>query len=116
MKFNAEENSGKKNTSKKFVLFNLQRSRIQDELHQCETFSARKWHRRLSQFSQADKVQNALETVGKFDDVCNVCAWPTITMSTEPRVAENRVKEKQEMVFTEVMGPFRVESLSVFRF
>ena len=78
--------------------------------------SARKWHRRLGHLNQADVVRNAPETVGELDDVCNVCALAKITKTPVPRVAETQAEEKLERVFTDVMGPFRVESLSGFRF
>ena len=78
--------------------------------------SARKWHRRLGHLNQADVVRNAPETVGELDDVCNVCALAKITKTPVPRVAETQPEEKLERVFTDVMGPFRVESLSLFRF
>ena len=78
--------------------------------------SARKWHRRLGHLNQADVVRNAQETVGEPDDVCNVCALANITKTPVPRVAETHAEEKLERVFTDVMGPFRIESLSGFRF
>ena len=78
--------------------------------------SARKWHRRLGHLNQADVVRNAPETVGELDDVCSVCALAKITKTPVPRVAETQAEEKLERVFTDVMGPFRVESLSGFRF
>ena len=78
--------------------------------------SARKWHRRLGHLNQAYVVRNAPETVGELDDVCNVCALAKITKTPVPRVTETQGEEKLERVFTDVMGPFRVESLSGFRF
>ena len=78
--------------------------------------STRKWHRRLGHLIQADLVRNASETVGELDDVCNVCALAKITKTPVPRVAETQAEAKLERVFTDVMGPFRVESLSGFRF
>ena len=78
--------------------------------------SARKWHRRLPHLNQADVVRNAPETVGELDDEYNVCALAKITKTLVPRVAETQAEEKLERVFTDVMGPFRVESLSEFRF
>ena len=78
--------------------------------------SARKWQRRLGHLNQADVVRNPPETVGGQDDVCNVCAWAKITKTPVPRVAETQAEEKLERVFTDVMGSFRVESLSGFRF
>ena len=78
--------------------------------------SARKWHRQLGQLNQTDVVRNAPKTVGEPDDACNVCALAKITKTPVPRVAETQAEEKQERVFTDVMGPFRVESLSGFRF
>ena len=78
--------------------------------------SARKWHRRLGHLNQADVVRNAPETVGELHDVCNVCALAKITKTPVPRVAETQAEEKLERVFTDVMEPFRVESLSGFRF
>ena len=78
--------------------------------------SASKWHRRLGHLNQADVLRNAPETVGELDDVCNVCALAKITKTTVPRVAETPAEENLERVFTDVMGPFRVESLSGFRF
>ena len=78
--------------------------------------SARKWHRRLGHLNQADVVRNAPETVGELDDLCNVCALAKITKTPVPRVAETQAEEKLERVFTDVMGPFRVELLSGFRF
>ena len=78
--------------------------------------SARKRHRRLGHLNQADVVRNAPEIVGELDDVCNVCALAKITKSPVPRVAETQAEEKVERVFTNVMGPFRVDSLSGFRF
>ena len=78
--------------------------------------SARKWHRGLGHLNQADVVRNAPETVGQLDNVCDVCALAKITKTPVPRVAETKAEEKLERVFTDVMGPFRVESLSGFRF
>ena len=74
--------------------------------------SARKWHRRLGHLILADVVVFAPETVGELDDVCNVCALAKITKTPVPRVAETQAEEKLERVFTDVMGRFRVESLS----
>ena len=45
-----------------------------------------------------------------------MCALAKITKALVPRVAETQAKEKLERVFTDVMGPFRVESLSGFQF
>ena len=45
-----------------------------------------------------------------------MCALAKITKTPVPRVAETQAEEKLERVFTDVMGPFRVESLSGFRF
>ena len=80
--------------------------------------SARKWHRRLGHLNQADVVRKAPvgETVGELDDACNVCVMAKITKTPVLRVAETKAEEKLEMVFTGAMGPFRVESLSAFRF
>ena len=78
--------------------------------------SARKWHRQLGHLNQADMVRNAPETVGELDDACNVCALAQITKNPVPRVAQTQAEEKLARVFTDVMGPFRVESLSGFRF
>ena len=39
-----------------------------------------------------------------------------ITKTPLPRVAKTQAEEKPERVFTDVMGAFRVESLSGFRF
>ena len=47
-------------------------------------------------------------------DVCNVCALATITKTPVPRVAVTQAEENLERVFTDVMGPFRVESRSLF--
>ena len=39
--------------------------------------SARKWHRRLGNLNHADMIRNVLETVGKLEDVCDICEhWP----------------------------------------
>ena len=54
--------------------------------------------------------------MGELDDVCNMCALAKITTTPVPRLAETQAEEKLESVFTDVMGPFRVESLSGFRF
>ena len=78
--------------------------------------SARERHRRLDHLNQAHVVRNAPETVGELDDVCNVCAFAKITKTPVPRVAETQAEGKLERVFTDVMGPFRVESMSEFRF
>ena len=81
--------------------------------------SARKWHRRLGHLNPADFVRNAPETVGELDDLCMVmyvCALAKITKTRVPKVAETQAEEKLEKVFTDVMGPFRIESLSGFRF
>ena len=75
---------------------------------------ARKGHRRLGLLNQADVVRNAPETVGELDDVFNVCALAKTTKTPVPRVAETQAEEKLERVYTDVMGPFRVESLSGF--
>ena len=45
-----------------------------------------------------------------------VCALAKIIKTLVPRVAETQAEEKLERVITDVMGPFRVESLSGFRF
>ena len=76
--------------------------------------SARKWHRRLGHLNGADVVRNKPEKMGGLDDVCNVCALAKMTKTPLPIVAENQAGEKLERVFTDVMGPFRVESLSRF--
>ena len=78
--------------------------------------SAKKWHRRSGHLNQADVIKNAPETVVELDDVCNVCALAKITKTPVPRVAETQAEEKLERLFTDVMGPIRVESLSGFRF
>ena len=77
-----------------------------------ELDSARKWHRGLGHLNHADVVRNSLETVVQLDDVCSVCELAKITKTPVPRVEETQAEEKLERVFTEVMGPFRVESLS----
>ena len=51
----------------------------------------------------------------ELDDVCNVCTSAKITKTPVPRVAETQAEEKLDRVFTDVMGPFRVESLSGFQ-
>ena len=84
--------------------------------HSAKLDSARKLHRRLGDLNQVDVVRNAPETVGELDDVCNACALAKITKTPVPRVAETQAEEKLERVFTDVMGPFGVESLSGFRF
>ena len=78
--------------------------------------SERKSHRRLGHLNQADVVRNALETVGELDDECNLSALAKITRTPVLRVAKSQAEEKLEWVFTDVMIPFRVESLSGFRF
>ena len=78
--------------------------------------SARKRYRRLGHLNPADVAKNAPETVGELDDVCNVCALAKITKTPVPRVADTQAEEKLERVLTDVMGPFRVESLSGFLF
>ena len=70
----------------------------------------------MGHLNQADVVKNAPETVGELDDVCNVCALTKITKTLVSRVAETQAEEKLERVFTNVMGPFREESLSGFLF
>ena len=60
-------------------------------------------------------VRNAPETVGELDDACNVCTLAKITKTPVPRMAETQAEEKLESMFTDVMGPFRVESLPGFR-
>ena len=48
--------------------------------------------------------------------IYEMCAhWPR-SQTPVPRVAETQAEEKLERVFTDVMGPFRVESLSGLRF
>ena len=70
----------------------------------------------MGHLNPADLVSNAPETVWELDDVCNVCALAKITKTPVPRVAETQAEEKLERVFTDVMVPFRVESMSGFRF
>ena len=77
---------------------------------------AGKWRRQLRHLNQADVVRNAPETVGELNDVCNVCAFAKVTKTPLPKVAETQAEEKLERLFTDVMGPFRVESLSGYRF
>ena len=45
-----------------------------------------------------------------------MCALARITKTPVPRVAETQAEAQLERVFTDVMGPFRVESLSGFGF
>ena len=79
--------------------------------------SARKWHRRLDHMNQADGCgQESTRDCGGLDDVCNVFALATITKTPVPRVAETQAEEKLKRVFTDVMGPFRVEPLLGFQF
>ena len=78
--------------------------------------SARKWHRGLGHLNQSDVVKNTPETVGKLDDVRNVCALAKITKTPVQRVTETQAEKRLERVLTDVMGPLRVESLSGFRF
>ena len=78
--------------------------------------SARKWNTRLGHLNQLDVVRNAPETVGELNDVCNLCALAKIKKTPVPSVAETQAEEKLERVFADVIGPFRVESLSGFRF
>ena len=68
-----------------------------------------KWHRRLGHMNQAHVVRNAAETVGELDGLCNVCALANITKTPVPKVAKTKAEEKLESVFTDVMGPFRVD-------
>ena len=78
--------------------------------------SARKWHSQLRHLNLMDVVRNATETRGEIDDVCNVCALAKITKTPVPRAAKTQAEQKLERVFTDLMGTFRVESLSGFRF
>ena len=78
--------------------------------------SARKWHRQLGHLNPADVVRSAPEAVEELGDVCNVCALAKVTKTPVLRVAETQAEEKQERVLTDVMGPFRVKSVSGFRF
>ena len=52
----------------------------------------------------------------ELDDVCNVCALAKIKKVPVPRMAETQAEEKLERVFTDLMGTFRVESLSGLQF
>ena len=52
---------------------------------------------------------------GELDDVCNVCALAKITKTPLPRVAETPAEEKLVRVFTDLMGPLKVESMSGLR-
>ena len=61
-------------------------------------------------------VRNAQDTVRNFDYLCNVCALAKTRKTRVPRLAETKAEEKLERVFKDLMGPFRVESLSGFRF
>ena len=104
--------------TQEFKLFYLPRSAIEFKMssNSVKLDSARKWHRQLGHLNQADGVRNASKTVGELNDVCNVCALAKITKTPVPRVAKNKAEEKLENVFKDVMGLFRVESLSGFRF
>ena len=70
--------------------------------------------RRLGHLNQANVVRNAPGTVGELNDVCNVCALAKIKKNPVTKVAETQAEEKLERVLTDVMGPFRVDSLSGF--
>ena len=61
-------------------------------------------------------VINALETVGKLDGKCSLCALAKIIKTPVLRVAEIQAEEKLESVFRDVILPFTVESLSGFQF
>ena len=71
--------------------------------------SASNWHRQFGDLNQADVIRNAPETLGELDDVCNLCALAKITKTPVTKMAEIQAEEKLEMVFTDEMGPFRVE-------
>ena len=79
-------------------------------------YSARKWHSQLGHLNQMDVVTNAPETRGEIDDVCNVCTLAKTTKTPIPRATKTKAEQKLKRVFTDVMGTFRVESLSGFRF
>ena len=78
--------------------------------------SAKRWRRRKGHLNQVHVVRNAPEAVGELDDVYNVCTLAKMTKTPVTRVADSQAEEKLLRVFTDVMGPFRVESLPGFRF
>ena len=98
-------------------LFYLRCSILEFKMSSCSVKldSARECHRRLGHLNQADVVGNAPETVAELDDVCNVQDYKLakITKTPVPKVAETQAEEKLERVFTDEMGPFRVQSLRV---
>ena len=76
--------------------------------------SAKKWHRRLGHLNQADVVRNAQETVGN-SMIYAMCAHWSRSQTLQYQERQTQSEEKLERVFTDVMGPFRVESQSGFR-
>ena len=70
----------------------------------------------IGSFESSGFVQECTRDNGELDDVCNVCVLAKITKTPVPRMAETQAEEKLERVFTDVMGPLRVESLSGFWF
>ena len=58
---------------------------------------------------------NAHKTVEELEDLRNVYALSKITKTPVSRLAETQAKDNFESAFTQVMEPFRVESLSAFR-
>ena len=77
---------------------------------------ARKWHKQFSHLNQTNVVRIAPETVEELDDVCNMCALAEITKTPLPRMVKIQEEDELERVFTDMMGPFRVESHSGFHF
>ena len=102
-------------TPKNNVLLTLQRSRIQDEFQQRENSQRKEVAQTVGSFESSGCGQECTRD-REIDDLCNVCTLAKITKTPVTRVAQTQAEEKLERVFTDVMGPFRVESLSGFLF
>ena len=68
----------------------------------------------IGSFEPSGCGQESTTDSGELDDICNVCALAKITKTPVPRMTETQAEEKLGRVFTDVMGPFRLESLSRF--
>ena len=77
--------------------------------------SARKWHRRLNHLNQTDVIRNAPETVGNSMMYAMCVHWP-ISQRLQYQEWQRPKQKRSWRGCSDVMGPFRVESLSGFRF
>ena len=69
------------------------------------------WHKRLGHLNKAD-VKRTVGCEGDTKDTCETCAMGKQASQPVPKKVENKAKKARELVYSDILGPFEVASLS----